>query len=721
MTDAAKKEKIVILGGGVGALTTAFALSRSGWQDRFASITVYQMGWRLGGKGASGRGKYNRIEEHGFHLWLGFYENAFRMMQECYAELGRPDGAPLAHWGDAFKKASVVGAAEHYAGEWKNWIITFSEDEHRVPGVPDDTDEVWTVWLYVKRVLQVMGDLARSLHPSAPHRSNADASPHSLWDTVRCEVADLVSSVEERLQGAEHLALVAALELAESLDNAVAGHTPAHHGLLLRLVEAGTDAVRRDLAQRVHKEDETRRLWCLLELCRVNLRGIIADGLLTRADGLAAINRYDYCEWLKKHGASDEVLDCALLRFLYDLAFAHSQGDPSQRALAADIALQVIARVFFTYKGAIFWKMQAGMGDVVFAPLYLVLKQRGVRFRFFHRVQKLGLSADHRSVATVEIARQVNLVDETKEYQPLFDVSFGDKGLLPCWPAEPLYEQIHNGEQLRGQNLESFWTQWHDVGALTLHAGIDFDRLVFGIALGSVPYLCQELIADNPRWQAMVTQVESVQTQALQVWLAESTAELGWSAPDVNLASYEPPCEGWADMPQLIAAEHWPPEQTPRAIAYFCSVMPTPEHPLDPADTAFPLQEADKVKATALRFLRQYVGNLWPGAMRADGHDFRWELLIGAGTSEGEARLASQYWRANIDPSERYVLAVPGSDQYRLKAHDTGYDNLYLAGDWIDCGFNVGCVEAAVMGGLQAASAIADYPQLTAIIGSHHP
>lgn len=34
-------------------------------------------------------------------------------------------------------------------------------------------------------------------------------------------------------------------------------------------------------------------------------------------------------------------------------------------------------RMVFTYKGAFMWKMQGGMGDVIFAPLYLMLKQRG--------------------------------------------------------------------------------------------------------------------------------------------------------------------------------------------------------------------------------------------------------------------------------------------------------------------------------------------------------
>src|ERR1700681_947062 len=99
MTEPANpKTKIAILGGGIGAMTAAFALTdQPGWQDRY-EITVYQMGWRLGGKCASGRNQEygERIEEHGLHIWLGFYENSFRMMRKCYQEWGRPPESPLA-------------------------------------------------------------------------------------------------------------------------------------------------------------------------------------------------------------------------------------------------------------------------------------------------------------------------------------------------------------------------------------------------------------------------------------------------------------------------------------------------------------------------------------------------------------------------------------------------------------------------------------------------
>jgi uncharacterized protein with NAD-binding domain and iron-sulfur cluster len=67
------KEKITILGGGLASLTAAYYLTNSpDWQNKY-EITLYQMGWRLGGKGASGRNpEYGqRIEEHGLHVWFG--------------------------------------------------------------------------------------------------------------------------------------------------------------------------------------------------------------------------------------------------------------------------------------------------------------------------------------------------------------------------------------------------------------------------------------------------------------------------------------------------------------------------------------------------------------------------------------------------------------------------------------------------------------------------
>ena len=92
------------------------------------------------------------------------------------------------------------------------------------------------------------------------------------------------------------------------------------------------------------------------------------------------------------NGASEPALDSAFLRSLYDLVFAYEGGDPSRPRLAAGDALRGGFRMFFTYRGAFFWKMRRGMGDVVFVPFYEVLRRRGVRFEFFHRLENVRLS-----------------------------------------------------------------------------------------------------------------------------------------------------------------------------------------------------------------------------------------------------------------------------------------------------------------------------------------
>ena len=83
----------------------------------------------------------------------------------------------------------------------------------------------------------------------------------------------------------------------------------------------------------------------------------------------------------------------------------------------------------------------------------------------------------------------------------------------------------------------------------------------------------------------------------------------------------------------------------------------------------------------------------------------------------GRDRIDSQYLRVNVDPSDRYVLSLPGTARYRLRADESGYDNLVLAGDWTDNGLNAGCIEAAVVSGIQAANAVTGRSHLERVVG----
>ena len=69
----------------MAALSTAYQLSRTDALRAAYDVTVYTLGWRLGGKCATGRDRTGRICEHGLHFWFGCYENAFRMLRDVYA------------------------------------------------------------------------------------------------------------------------------------------------------------------------------------------------------------------------------------------------------------------------------------------------------------------------------------------------------------------------------------------------------------------------------------------------------------------------------------------------------------------------------------------------------------------------------------------------------------------------------------------------------------
>ena len=84
-----------------------------------------------GWQGGEQPGRHSRIEEHGLHVWLGYYVNAFRLLRHVYDELDRPSTAPdcpISSLRDAFLPAGRVGVAENDDGRWSPWVATFTGD-----------------------------------------------------------------------------------------------------------------------------------------------------------------------------------------------------------------------------------------------------------------------------------------------------------------------------------------------------------------------------------------------------------------------------------------------------------------------------------------------------------------------------------------------------------------------------------------------------------------
>jgi uncharacterized protein with NAD-binding domain and iron-sulfur cluster len=370
--------------------------------------------------------------------------------------------------------------------------------------------------------------------------------------------------------------------------------------------------------------------------------------------------------------------------------------------------------------------MRAGMGDCVFAPFYETLKRRGVRFEFFHRLENVRLAETPPGVRAYVEALEFDVqakIASGAEYNPLIDV----KG-APCWPASPDFAQLENGETLKrdGRRFESHWDR-HKAGSKTLKVTRDFDFVVLGVSIGAIPHVCREIVARDPRWRAMIDNVKTVATQSFQVWMREDISTLGWRDPPVTLSAFVKPFDTWGDMTHVAPAEDWP--EPPAAIAYFCNVLADADAQLQPGHPDYESSRREEVRRNAVDFLEQQIHHLWPKAVLASG-GFDWSLLMAPPPASlgrprepvvGQARFASQFWTANVNPTDRYVLMLPGTPRHRISPLDNTYDNLTIAGDWTDCGHSAGCVESAVMSGRLAAHAISLSPPLEEIVGYDHP
>ncbi|MBV9776796.1 MAG: NAD(P)-binding protein, partial [Acetobacteraceae bacterium] len=380
MTNADEPVKVAVVGGGCASIAAAFELTRPEHGGKY-QVTVYQLGWRLGGKGASGRGVHDRIEEHGLHVWLGFYENAFRLLRECYRELGRdPRTCRLADWTDAFLPDPHLGFADRSEEGWLSWTAYFPPGDG-MPGDPLTEHNPFTLRKYLAKAIALLRTLLLGVEisPTQDARNPWASGLHQE------QAADLQASLDGIVGGMTALLRYGALATTAALIKGLALLDVALKSLpdlpetaVLPFAEALASGIRGRLEAFVARDHRVRHKWEIIDLVLAIIVGAVRFRLLSDPRGLEAIDEYECREWLRMNGAAEGSLDSAFVRGLYDLALAYEGGDPGRPGLAAGQALRGSLRMFFSYRGALLWKMRAGMGDVVFAPFYEVLKRRGV-------------------------------------------------------------------------------------------------------------------------------------------------------------------------------------------------------------------------------------------------------------------------------------------------------------------------------------------------------
>lgn len=666
------KKRILVIGGGVAAVTAVYALTKlHDWQNRF-DITVYQMGGRLGGKGASGRNaaKGYRIEEHGLHVWAGFYQNAFRSLRSCYEDLARlglrAADAPMATIEQAFTPldylclAEDVPSADGTGTDWRPWLIDLPDNAE----LPGQATTVLTPFQVFCRAVATMQEFLQrheltDADDDRPHRGH-----HAK---LRAAHGDLHDYVQRLPKHPKH-------------------HLPSHQSMLTDFIVAAQAEVRALQTDKTEQHDGRRRTLLLMDALLAYAHGMAASDAFTT--GYDVLDQSEFTDWLRANGASEQVLQSVLLRGCYDFVFGFPAGNTKVPNMGAGTAVRAMGRLLLTYSHTVFHQMEAGMGDTVFAPYYQVLHKQGVKFQFFHAATALRLSADGTEISEVEMVRQARTVNDAP-YHPLHPV----KG-LPCWLSQPDWDQLVDGHRMQAEGVDFECEKDLPKGErIVKRKGQDFDVVLLGASHGSLHRLTGDLRAASPRWARMLDHVKTVGTSAAQFWLDNPPERMGWmkqlhrhnnaaSLPDTSLRSmvtgFAESLDTWADMTHLLPAEGWPEGDAPKSIAYFCS----------------PAVEGETLEDYKLR-VQDWVDNklplMWPAAKRLRYHG-------------GE--LKDQYFRVNMYGSERYVLSVAGSLYHRLAPDESGFFNLVLAGDWTRCGLNAGCVEAATMSGIAAASAI---------------
>ena len=430
--------------------------------------------------------------------------------------------------------------------------------------------------------------------------------------------------------------------------------------------------------------------------------GCVRDGVPTA--GYEAIDGEDARAWFARHGAAPTSVDSTPIRALYDLYLAYEGGDQARPAIAAGVAIHAVLRLALGYKGAVVYEMRAGMGEVVIAPVYETLAARGVKFAFFHRVERLELSADRSKVRTDPHRSPGRAGGRAR--RPAIGPSSRSTA---CRAGRARRSSIRSST---GRPSATSISSRAGTGGTTstipvLEAGHDFDVAVLGISLGALDELCADFRADD-RWRDMLDHIGTTQSGSAQLWMDTTLEELGWTLGAVPADAAPEPLDVWADRTELLPLEHWP-APAPTLAPVPVRRDPGEDYLRPPTDTGVPAAALAQVTKITSDWLSSAGIALWPGARSADG-GFDWSQLHDPAGGTGLARLSSQYLRANIDPSERYVLSLPGTVQYRMAADGSGYDNLILAGDWTKTDWNVGCIEAAVTSGINAAAAVEGEP-----------
>lgn len=683
--------RIAVVGGGPAALATAYELSAPALNGEF-EIDVYTLGWRLGGKCASSRNlaKRGRNEEHGLHILGGFYHNVFQQLEPLYKEWNAIPGQITIPWAKALKPHDSFTLLQPKGANWNAARVRLPRNGLKPGHNPDPL----TMKTIMARILDWIG---ASLFNLSGRGSTTDWI--NLVGDEAAGVAPSAAAIAEAKLNLDQMLSPMALSmmaadfqrLALEARELVTEGSPQHTEVMTRLSELQA------LLQSGRFKSGVRNLdlFGALEFFTVLGLGIARDNLLTR--GFDAINNEEASDWLARHGASPNAIACPLFQAGYHYAFAYTDGIEKGKGIAAGAGIRGILKMVFTYHGAVFFHMNGGMGEIFVTPYYDVLKKRGVRFHFFHRLEDIELDQAG-TVSKLQFAIQAKCEAGSASYDPVVDYQCADGSKRRVWPEGPLTSQLtaESKTAISKKDLEA----WFDGKGLaeprTLERGKDFEIVVLATNVSTLRYTARRLADKLPRWKTMLEKAADTPTIAAQIWRSDHTVDYrGW-IQDKLFTAYELPHSTWAEMNFQLAYEQ--PDaagKKPNSVSYLCGPVPRPPNPADPN---LPAAEARRAFDLTRKWLADHAGRAFPG-------------IIHNGKYDPAKEFEEIFARINSDPVSLYVTTPPGSVDARLRPKGSGVPGLFLAGDWTRNNFDLGAVEVAVQSARLCAKEISGYPE----------
>jgi uncharacterized protein with NAD-binding domain and iron-sulfur cluster len=749
------KSKVAVLGAGPSGLAAAFALSRTAELRERYEVTVYQAGWRAGGKSATGRAmnKGWRIEQNGSHYLFGCYGNSFAMVREAYEVLKENGVTAFGDYRDQFvPRTLLVGLKEHESTPWFAYLPETLEWPDVGGKYPPPSQYFFLLVQYVVWFF---------LYIFSPDQ-NGDGSRGSWAEDTTSKLFPLSPFNEgawPRLIRGVCLPIARFIDIAVLALGVVVGRPLAWvvgrvpPSLRKVVVDLLVDALESflDMVHNLARLIRSPRLRVGLDLFSSGALGALEDRVW-EAGRLETLDAIDFRCWLRKHGASKESVDCALVKSWYDAVVAYENGEPHRARISAGVTIYSLFRAFVTYKGAFAYQMKDEIGDAFIGPIVKALELRKVKFRFFCRVRDVvaGAGPEHSDLVTRIVIENQEPAARRRQHKMFVDLPVeakpGQSGapLRPVWPNQPVFaddprklEDYDDPELPQCDSSLSPPAPRNECDELVL--GEDFDRVIFALPL--------DVVSDHPDgdftglhrqpcWLGARANVKSAATQSIRLWFNESLAELGWLAPAPILSGFSSPFSTWEDNGQNRGNEAFfkLDLSEPLAIATLFGPLQIPNTEggasTKPSDLAFDPPEdlqqriLDDVIAGALSFYEQRIPRLFPTLLENP-----FAVLLSPSTTtyvdsdssptpsggDGKARFAWQYASANVGASARYVLALPGTLVHRIRPDETGFRNMWAAGEWTRNGFEVGCVEGAVISGLGAAQALSGMRE--AIVG----